>query len=141
MSCMDSGQPRQIQVSIVSDPAQIAQVRHAVEDFARECGMRDQACDDIGLCVNEALANIVRHAYEGDTTRPVHVVASYSRKTLTLEIRDWGNGTVPNSNCDKAIDPLQPGGIGLVCLKTLMDEVTFAPQDDGMLLTMIRRKE
>jgi anti-sigma regulatory factor (Ser/Thr protein kinase) len=38
------------------------------------------------------------------------------------------------------VDPLTPGGLGMVCLGQLMDEVVYAPQRDGMLLTMSRRR-
>ena len=39
------------------------------------------------------------------------------------------------------VEPLRPGGVGLVCLKELMDEISFCPQTEGMVLIMIRRKQ
>jgi anti-sigma regulatory factor (Ser/Thr protein kinase) len=34
-----------------------------------------------------------------------------------------------------------PGGVGLICLRQWMDEVTYAPQPDGgILTTLIRQK-
>ena len=60
--------------------------------------------------------------------------------TLRITIRDWGNGVNPATLPAKPHDPLKPGGVGLVCLSRLMDDVIFAPQKDGMLLTMVKRK-
>ena len=33
------------------------------------------AVGDVGLCVNEALANVMRHAYGGATDRPIVIRA------------------------------------------------------------------
>ena len=35
-------------------------------------------------------------------------------------------------------DPLRPGGLGLVCLRSFLDELVYHPQADGMLLEMKR---
>jgi anti-sigma regulatory factor (Ser/Thr protein kinase) len=97
--------------------------------------------------VNEALANVIRHAYEGADGKPIRVLVEYCAAEkdgpgeLRVTIRDWGNGVNPVELPAKPQDPLRPGGLGLVCLGKLMDDVAFAPQPDGgMLLTMVKRK-
>ena len=123
---------------ITSDPANLAPVRRAVEDFTAACGFREEARGQIVLCVNEALANVTRHAYGGAADRPVHVDGRFSEGLLRITIRDWGCGRVP-ADCLPRRDPLRPGGVGMVCLHELMDQITFTPQPDGMVLTMERR--
>jgi anti-sigma regulatory factor (Ser/Thr protein kinase) len=127
--------PLRLQVS--SDPANLAPVRHAIEEFCAACGMSDAGRGDVALCVNEAMANVTRHAYGGAKDRPVVVEASLIGRDVVVTLRDWGNGTEPP--LVHPHDPLKPGGLGLVCLRTLMDEVQFSPQPDGMLLTMKRK--
>jgi serine/threonine-protein kinase RsbW len=133
-----------LRLKILSDPANLAAVRQAIESLCAEHGFEKQACDDIGLCVNEALANVIRHAYDGATDRPIEITAHLLDPTaLRIAIRDWGNGvdpmTLPHSS--EKHDPLVPGGLGLICLQQMMDEVQFTPQaDGGMLLEMIRRR-
>ena len=34
--------------------------------------------------------------------------------------------------------PLKPGGVGLICMRQMMDDVQFQKQPDGMILTMSR---
>ena len=128
--------PSELQLQITSDPANLAPVRRAVEDFCAACGFREEARGEIVLCVNEALANVTRHAYGGAADRPVHLEATFSDGLLRITIRDWGCGRVPS---EARHDPLRPGGVGMVCLRELMDRITFTPQPDGMLLTMERR--
>jgi serine/threonine-protein kinase RsbW len=94
---------------------------------------------EIGLCVNEALANIIRHAYDGRTDRPIHLGATATPRELAITIRDWGNGIDPSRLPCRAYDPLEPGGVGMICLSRWMDEVAYSPQPDGMLTTLKRK--
>ena len=124
-------------LNVTSDPANLAPARRACEAFCREIGLDDAACADVGLCVNEAMANVTRHAYGGATDRPVSVSAEATAGPgVRITIRDWGSGVNPLATAPKCRDPLQPGGLGLICLRQLLDEVRFDPQPDGMLLTM-----
>jgi len=127
-----------LKLRITSDPANLAEVRQDVEKFCAACGFDEESSGQIVLCVNEALANVTRHAYRGATDRPVHLDAEFGDGLLQIAIRDWGRGGTPPDRLPPR-DPLQPGGVGLVCLRKLMDRVEFTPQPDGMLLTMERR--
>lgn len=130
--------PRELRLRMTSDPANLASVRREVEAFTAACGFPDPARGEIVLVVNEALANITRHAYGGAHDRPVELVATFEHGLLRITLRDWGCGEAP---ARRAVDhdPLQPGGVGLICLHRLMDTIRFTPQSDGMLLTMERR--
>jgi serine/threonine-protein kinase RsbW len=131
-------------LKILSDPANLATVRQAVESLCAEQGFEKPACDEVGLCVNEALANVIRHAYDGATDRPIEITAYLlGPMALRIAIRDWGNGVDPSTlplPSPAEHNPLVPGGLGLICLQQMMDEVHFTPQPDGMLLEMTRRR-
>ena len=139
--------PTKLRLKILSDPANLAGVRQAIETLCADNGFGAKACDDIGLCVNEALANVIRHAYDGAEDKPIDVTAELNDSqdadgTVHLKIRDWGKGVNPQQELPPAPsrDPLKPGGLGLICLRQMMDSVVFTPQPDGMLLEMTRRK-
>jgi anti-sigma regulatory factor (Ser/Thr protein kinase) len=133
--------PPGVDVTIESDPANIAAVRRAVEDLGRTAGLDERAVADLGLCVNEALANVIRHAYGGAAGRPIQIRAHWRDDALVVTIRDWGNGVNPASLPPKPYDPLEPGGLGLICLQKLLTEVAYVPQDNGMLLVMTQRRK
>jgi anti-sigma regulatory factor (Ser/Thr protein kinase) len=130
--------PPQLRLRITSDPAHLAPVRHQLEGFCAACGFDEESRGQIVLVVNEALANITRHAYGGAEDGPIEMSVEFADGLLRIEIRDWGTGRLPPEHL-RPRDPLQPGGVGLVCLRELMDNVTFSPQPDGMLLTLERR--
>ena len=132
--------PERLRCAFDSDPAHLSAVRRAVEAFCRSTELDDAACDELGLVVNEALANVIRHAYAGATDRPIELTVTRSGAGVRLAIRDWGNGRIPRPSDNPATaDPLLPGGLGLICLKRLTDDVTFGPQPDGgMELVLVR---
>ena len=132
--------PETLRLNIKSDPANLADARRAVEALCKRGGLDDAAVADVGLCVNEALANVMRHAYGGDRDRPIEIDVTAEGGEATVRIRDWGNGVDPTALPPKRYDPLEPGGLGLICLKQMMDAARFHRQPDGgMLLTMTRR--
>jgi serine/threonine-protein kinase RsbW len=136
------GQPdpaARVELSMTSEPAQIAAVRRAVESFCNDEGLGDRAACEVGLCVNEALANVIRHAYDKVPGRPIRVTAESDGREVQVRIRDWGNGVNPAELPARPYDPLEPGGLGLICLGRCMDEVRYEPQADGMLLVLRKR--
>jgi anti-sigma regulatory factor (Ser/Thr protein kinase) len=136
-----------IELRIDSDPANLRQIRRQVEEFAKATGFDQKACDAVGLATNEALANVIRHGYGGETGRPILLTLERSDGELRLHIRDWAKPFDPAKLPDpgKAVarcpDELKPGGLGLLCMREVMDEVEYHPQPDGMLLTMKKRSK
>ncbi len=132
------GQPPPLRLKITSDPANVASARRAIEMFSAQCGFDETSRGEIGLVVNEALANVIRHAYEGKTDQPVEVSAKKTEKGVHIEIRDWGNGINPLDVPPPKRDPMKPGGVGLICIRQMMDEVEYLKQPTGMLLSLSR---
>jgi len=139
---------RRLRLHVTSDPANLAPVRRACEKYCVDHGLSAAAANDVGLCVNEAMANVTRHAYGGAIDRPIEIVCELlppggeggSGGGVRVSIRDWGNGVNPATLPGREPNPETPGGLGLVCLRRLMDEANYLPQADGMMLVMVKRK-
>lgn len=130
-----------VEATFNSDPAHLAPVRTAVESLSAEAGFDAKTTGEIGLATNEAIANIIRHAYGSASDKPIELRAEAKAGGIEITLRDWGSGRRPASaGKHEPADPLTPGGLGLVCMHSLMDEVLFTPQSRGMLLTMHRTK-
>lgn len=141
----DASLARSVELNTVSDPVALAPLRKTVERFAEGSAKFDPvAAGELGLCLNEALANVIRHAYGGRTDGPIRLtleaVGEGESLALRVLIRDWGNGVDPSTLPPAPYDPLTPGGVGLICLRTLLDEVVYTAQPDGMLTTLTRRR-
>jgi serine/threonine-protein kinase RsbW len=137
-SVQETRTPDKLELNFSSSTAHLSTVRRSIEQFSAEAGLAQQACEEIGLVVNEALANIIRHAYEGKKDQPVLATVDKIAGGVKISLRDWGNGVDPSTVPRPEHDPFVPGGLGLICMQRLMDEVHYEPQDDGMLLVMTR---
>ncbi len=138
--------PAPLQIRLTAETAQIAPARRAIEAFCVEAGFEDVAVGEVGLCVNEAIANIIRHAYRDSKLlidqQKIELRAEFdcSSGLLRISLRDFGIGIAPGALPGEKIDPLKPGGLGLICLGRLMDKVSFSPQNPGMLLELKRKR-
>jgi len=121
-----------------SSPSNLSRVRKAIERFCENTELDMPARDEVGLVVNEALANVIRHAYENVKDKPIELRAELCEGGLKIRIRDWGNGVDPSVEPRPPHDPMVPGGLGLICMQHLMDDMRFVPQSDGMLLELAR---
>ena len=144
-SCSVSRSPERLHISFNGNTKHLRDLRHAIEQFATDCGFLDSASGDIGLAVNEAVANIICHAYHPADKMPIELTALRTPAGITIDIRDWGNGEIPpHASVEHFAEPRstdqipEPGGLGLICMKRLMTEVKFEPQQPGMLLRMSR---
>ena len=98
-----------------------------VQNIGQELLLNAEALSDIDLAVEEASANIVRHAYKpgqaGDLLLRVETTNDIVRITLT----DWGLPLDPMRltpfDVSAAVETRTAGGTGLHLIYTLMDEV------------------
>ncbi|CAN5551485.1 hypothetical protein BH10PLA1_BH10PLA1_10480 [soil metagenome] len=128
----------QMRMKMLSHPATLAPMRKEFEAFTQRAGFSEADRGQIILVVNEALANVMRHAYNGATDRPIELTAEDTGDAIRINMRDWGNGKIPPPHHQH--DPETPGGLGMVCLKQFMSQVSYHPEQDGMTLTMVRNK-
>ena len=128
-----------LELKITSDPANLRQVRTQMEHFAQGAGWPPDICDAIGLAVNEALANVMRHGYGGARDRPIIVTAESVQGELRISIRDWAKPFDPAGLEPRHVGDIRPGGLGLLCMQKLMDVVQYERLPDGMLLKLVKK--
>src|SRR5436190_18810483 len=104
--------PPPLRLKITSDPATLASTRRAVEMFAAQCGFDETARGEIGLVINEALANVIRHAYQGATDQPIELSAQKTDDGICLTVRDWCLGVNRLDLPATKHDPSRPGSVG-----------------------------
>jgi len=80
----------ELKLSLPAKSENLARVRRAVSDFAASLGLDDSVIADLRLAVNEACANVVRHAYDGDGTMEVEARPDGDR--LVVVVHDSGRG-------------------------------------------------
>jgi anti-sigma regulatory factor (Ser/Thr protein kinase) len=106
----------------VKEPADVVQVRTAVEAVARANGLSPEATFDLKVATVEALANALR----AGTNEPMNVDVSLESddEAIQVEVLDRGRFQVTNG-----LDPAR--GRGLPLMIALADEVDFSRDERG----------
>ncbi len=131
-----------IRLSIASTPAHLPVVRAAMESVCKLMGFDEPTRGDIVLAVDEALANVIKHAYQGENDKPIEITlrsVGGDKAALKIEIRDWGRQVEHAAIKSRDLDDVRPGGLGVHIMSRCMNEVKYvhAP-DGGTLLTMVK---
>jgi len=133
-----------ITIGIFSLPAHLPVVRSAVEKTAQQLGFDDETSGSVVLSVDEALTNIIKHAYQGAEDQPIEIEITTHRDqdhvNMQIRIRDYGRRVAPEKIQSRDLSDVRPGGLGVHIMNECMDCVEFAPgEGGGTILTMEKR--
>lgn len=104
-------------------------VREFVAKIAAKYGFDEEDIGKIKLAVDEACANVIKHAYEKDEHKPIEIVIKANGRKLTVTVTDKGKGFNPKKvkvpNIKEYLAQMRVGGLGIFLIESLMDEVDF----------------
>lgn len=98
-----------------ADPEQLSVIRHELARWLGPMALGDDVIADVVLAVDEAVANVVRHAYRADQG-PVELTLWTEGDTLCIEVVDHGRWQ------PLAEEPTT-GGRGIPLMTTLSESV------------------
>ena len=123
-----------------------------ISEFVRGMGHRlrltEDALFDFDLAVEEASANIVRHAYRTGQAGDILLSVETADDVVCISLTDWGLPFDPESvtpfDVRAAVETRTAGGTGLHLIHSLMDEVvreTAAVPGEPNMLMLCKRVE
>ena len=138
------GTPRRLQVKfeIPSDARYLAVVRGAIAPLAAAIGWDESECRAITLAVDEALANIIRHAYHSRADGLIELECRESVDGLEITLLDKGDAPDMSKICARELGRDQPGGLGTHIIRKVMDRVSYegSPEGNRFVATKLLRK-
>lgn len=123
---------------IISELARIRDARTWATGHARAAGLADEAVWAVELALGEALANVIRHGYQGRDDLKIEVVLTIDPDRLELVIHDSARPFARDSVPMHPLDTPRTGGYGLQIIDELMDEVEYAGDERGGLVRMVK---
>jgi len=108
-----------------SDPRVLPVVRAAVGELAAVCGLPEETRQGITLAVDEALANVIRHAYKNRHDQEMELDCQAESDRIVFKLLDCGEAPDPDRICGKPLDDVTPGGRGTHLMRAIMDEMTY----------------
>lgn len=128
-------------ISFEADPANLKMVRAKVSEVVINQGFCKAVEQQLVLCIDEAITNIYRHAYNGDTSGTVDLSFKIQNNTLVFYLRDYASLVYDNSIKPRDLTQTRPGGLGINIIDSVMDSWEFATPKDGYGNLLIMKKE
>ena len=129
-----------------SDPEMLCAVRGALGQLAERLGFPAEDCRAIVLAVDEALTNIIRHAYLGRDDGPIE--AAFRRipvtrdgarsEALEITLQDRGVTVDRAKLSGRALEDVKPGGLGLHFIQESMNKVEFRHQNGRNRVRLVK---
>lgn len=116
-------------LTITSETEHLVEVREFLQTCARRAGLPDTDINKVVLAVDEATANIMKHAYGGEPGGEIRFDISADGKRLEVCITDHGEGFDPDRikdpNMAEHVRAGRKSGLGIFLMRQIMDEVTY----------------
>lgn len=127
-------------------PSRIESVEEAAslaDEYARACGLGDEAIYAIDLAIRESVANAVKHGNKFDETKKVKVTFADVDEGIEITVRDFGTGfkveDIPDPTNPENL--LKTNGRGILFMNSFMDAIGWEnPPDGGLQVRMLKRK-
>lgn len=114
-------------------------VRAVVQEGAGLAGFDEDLSHRILLAVTEAMTNVIRHVYGGETGERIDMEMRADRDRLELAITDYGSFVDPEKIASRPLGDVRPGGLGVHLIQATMDEVEYRRNaHGGTTLTLVK---
>jgi serine/threonine-protein kinase RsbW len=122
------------ELTVPSDTSYLSQVREAVADVVGQGAFPPVQANLIALAVDEAVANIIEHAYAANrvsgSVRDIDIVLSLDAARFEVLIRDHGAAFdprgVPDVDVREHVKAGRKGGLGIFLMRRIMDEIHYS---------------
>ncbi|HMC41801.1 MAG TPA: ATP-binding protein [Acidimicrobiales bacterium] len=119
----------EIRLVLPADARLLPSTRMAMLAHLRALGVDEDCCDDVILALDEACANVVRHAFPGALAAEYTLAALLTADEAVIVVEDLGKGIDPEilRRSRAGADPEATSGRGLYLMRQLMSSVEIEP--------------
>lgn len=135
---------KSVKITVLSLPAHLPIVRAAIEKMCELAGFEETCIGKIILSVDEAMCNIIKHAYQGAPDQPIDVeltpMGAKGIDGLKICLRDYGRRVSRASIKSRDLANIRPGGLGVHIMSQCMDSLEYCDAPGGGTLLMMVKK-
>ncbi len=131
-----------IDLTIPADLSGLKDILDGIALLLEEEGFPFEMISDVQLAADEAVTNTILHGYDGKEG-DVHFVAEADDREVVIIVEDRAPAFDPvafvSRDVSKDGDDRPIGGLGLILIRNVMDEVGYRREDGKNIFTMIKR--
>jgi serine/threonine-protein kinase RsbW len=136
-------EPESFRLVIPSQTRYLNLVTGLAKRAALVAGMDDATSAKISIAVDEAVTNVIVHAYKGDGDHLVDIELRFMPQSLEVHILHTGQGlregevVLPDPR--EYVKHPRKGGLGLLLMSRFMDEIRFIETGEGCECFMMKK--
>ena len=143
---MKEDQPSEIMVTFPSQNRYIHMVTMVASNAATIAGFDKAVAGKVAIATDEAVTNVIKHAYRGDPRKMITFKANITPESLVLKVFHTGEALVKTTIklpvMSDYIKERRKGGLGLYIINKFMDEVDYlAGKEHCCQMTKYRNAE
>lgn len=133
--------PALLRLDLPARAERLGELRVALRAAFARAAIEPVASERLVLAINEAVCNVIRHAYAGRDDGALHLRIERARGVLRMHLRDAAPPVDPSRICPRDLDECRPGGLGINFIDATMDSWRLRPLRSraGNVLTMNKR--
>lgn len=120
-------------LSIQPETGGLQSVRTFISDVVKASEIEENLCNRITLAIDEAVTNIIKHAYEDHRVDQIRITVDINPKRFEVVIYDTGCSFNPKDVATPDIQQFvregRRGGLGVFLMRKIMDEVEYVFQE------------
>lgn len=128
-----------LHLELPADARLLPMTRRAVGGYLLDAGMAEDERADVVLALDEACANVVRHAFPHHPGGRIRLMAEITQGGVRVEVEDDGVGFDPEAP-RRQPQPWDTSGRGLHLIRELMTSVELESPTDGGGTRVVMRK-
>ena len=122
---------------------ELGRLASELETFCALHGLGPKVLNALNLALEEVVTNVISYGFDDGEVHDIAVSLEMRGGELTASVEDDGAAFDPLSKADPdveaSIDDRRIGGLGVLLVKRLMDDVTYARIDGRNVLSMRKR--
>ena len=123
-----------------NEEKELNRVAQFMEDLCEELQLDMHVAMKLQLAIEETVTNVIFYAYPQGVSADITLSAESTGNELTFVLSDSGKPFDPTAkeDPDLDVDPMdrEQGGLGILIVKNIMNEVTYRRLGDTNQLTM-----
>jgi anti-sigma regulatory factor (Ser/Thr protein kinase) len=135
-----------LRLELPSNPEILSVVRSAVTSLAKNMGFGDEESRALTRAVDEALANIICHAYGNRRGHPIEILCRRvdarpdggEAPGLEILLEDHGPAVDCKKFCGRPLDDVRPGGLGMHFIQSGVDVAQYSRRANTNRLRLVK---